>query len=159
MVRKHEMTSQSVSKWGVDSILSKNPKPTLFLDKKGRPLDFKVLPHAVDSDELANIRELIKEARLHENFPQRLETYVEADPSTVARLRGLAGALPAARHEEVPVTIVEADSSLSHVDVEVSMATNRRSYTARPVMLVVDTIGDAHFHYADISIPLSKLAC
>ena len=57
----------------------------LFLDKKGRPLDIKVFPHAVDADELANIRELNQEAQLHErDFPQRLESFVEADPHVTA---------------------------------------------------------------------------
>ena len=140
---------------GVDSILSKNPK--LFVDKKGRPLDIKVFPNAVDADELANIRELIEEARFHEGaFPQKLQSFVEADPSTVAKLRGLAGGLPLVRQEEVPVTIVEGDSSPLHIDVKVDMATNQHSYTARPTMLVVDTIGDAHFHYGDNSIPLES---
>ena len=139
--------------YGVNSILLKNSK--LFVDKKGRPLDIKVFPKAVDVDELANIRALIEQARLHEgDLPQRLQSFVEADPSVVAKLRGLAGGLPVAHQEEVPVIIVKGESSPPHIDFEVNMATNRRSRISHPAMFVVDTVGDAHFHYADISIPL-----
>ncbi len=143
---------------GYDELLqSKVVSP---IDERSRPL-IESIPHAVDEKSLTRIRASINEAMAYREthqLPQRFISQVEADPSLVAKLRGMAGTLPVADRDFLPTVTVEGASSVPHVDCFMSKDTNKVEKMMGPndrvAFLVAETEGDVHFRYADVTVPL-----